>query len=134
MKLSKPIAFGLRALLAIAKEPDKLHSVRLLTEKEGLPETLTRRCLMRLKEAGFLVAERGRMGGYKLAKAPKEISIASVIRALEEDLNLSLGQGRRKDALYEPGKTCPTAPFWNRMEKKFWKLLEEATLADLVSS
>ncbi|MEM3713599.1 MAG: Rrf2 family transcriptional regulator [Nitrososphaeria archaeon] len=134
MKVSKRVAFGLRALLAIAKEPDKFHPVSSLAEKEGLPEMPTRQCLMRLRKAGFLIAEKGRTGGYKLANAPQEISIANVIHVLEDEIYLSLSQEKRRASLYEPDKKCPITPFWNRMEKKFWELLENVTLADLLKS
>ena len=134
MKVSKHVAFGLRALLAIAREPEKFHSVSSLAEKEGLPETPTRQCLIRLRKAGLLSAEKGRTGGYKLARAPQEISIAHVIHALEDEIYLSLGQERGRASFYEPPKNCPIMPFWNRMEKKFWELLETVTLADLLKN
>ncbi|MEN3010609.1 MAG: Rrf2 family transcriptional regulator [Candidatus Bipolaricaulaceae bacterium] len=131
MWLSRRVSCGLRLLVLIAKEPERLQSARPLAEREGLPETFVRQILLRLRKAGFLEAERGRQGGYKLARPPEKIRIAAVLRALEEDLGLYLA-GKRGRGLRSPGKDDFTAPFWDRMEKKFWELLEEASLADLL--
>lgn len=134
MKVSARIACGLRALLAMAKEPQNFHSVHRLAEQQGLSEALLRRTLTDLRKAGILQAERGRKGGYKLAKSPEKIGLAQVIQALDKDLALAfVGEGRRQP-LRQPEKGCPTAPFWARMERTFWEALEEATLADVLSA
>ncbi|MCX7844937.1 MAG: Rrf2 family transcriptional regulator [Candidatus Bipolaricaulota bacterium] len=130
MWITKDIEYGLRLLVRIARDPDTFHSTRPLSAGEGIPEGRARRALLRLRKAGVLEAERGRQGGYKLAKPPEKIKIATVLRALDEDLALALaGEGRRR---LTPAEEGPTAAFWKRLEEKFWELLEEATLADLM--
>ncbi|WP_404987357.1 RrF2 family transcriptional regulator [Candidatus Hadarchaeum sp.] len=132
MKVNKSLDYTLRLLLLLARDPGKFQSVRDLAQQEGLPEAFVRQVLLRLRKAGFLEAQKGRVGGYKLAKPPKRIRLAVVVRALDENLFLALaGEGRRR-GLSQPEKDCPTAPFWDRLERTFWEALEETTLADLL--
>jgi len=90
---------------------------------------------MDLRRAGFVEAQKGRIGGYKLAKKPEEIKVGAVIRALEPGaLELAYGQLRGRGAGVHPvDKSCPTWPFWNRLETQLLKDLENTTIADLVA-
>ncbi len=134
MLTTKRIGYGLRLLYDLAVNAEDFQSARVLAESYKVPETFLRRILMDLRRAGFVEAQKGRIGGYKLAKKPEEIKIAQVIRALEpEGLELGFAQlGGRAGAVSLP-KSCPTWPFWNRLEEKFLRELEEATLADLIA-
>jgi Rrf2 family protein len=132
MKTTKRFLYGFWVLRELAQDREKHHSARLLAEQLGIPETLARQILMRLRKTGFLEAEKGRVGGYRLARTPEKIPLIAVMKALtngEPDLSL-LGGGRIKPV--ELGKNDPTARFWNYVEEKFWGILKERTLADLL--
>lgn len=131
MQVSKRVGYGLRILMRLAKEPKRHFPARVLAEEEGLPEVTVRQILLRLRKAGLLEAEIGRQGGYWLAKPPEKVSIAAVLRALDEP-DLALYGGGRRKSFITPGKGDPTAPFWQKLEKEFWKSLESLTLADLL--
>ena len=47
---------------------------------------MVRRVLGRLREAGLLISEKGHAGGWCLARAPQEITLADVYLALDERL------------------------------------------------
>ncbi len=89
MKLSKKGEYGLRALidLGIAQEVgrERVQSSELAAS-EQLPQKFLERILKEMKEAGFVAADRGKYGGYRLASPSKEIVIGAVIRALEGPL------------------------------------------------
>lgn len=46
--------------------------------------------MSRLKKAELVCSVRGAQGGYVLAKAPEEISVGDILRALEGDLAVAL--------------------------------------------
>lgn len=134
MLTSRRIAYGLRLLYDLAVNAQDFRSARVLAESYGVPETFLRRILMDLRRAGFVEAQKGRIGGYKLAKQPTEIRIAQVIRVLEpEGLELSYAQVGGRVGVVSLPKNCPTQPFWSKLEEKLLKTLEEATLADLIA-
>lgn len=134
MLTSRRIAYGLRLLHDLAVNAQDFRSARVLAESYGVPETFLRRILMDLRRAGFVEAQKGRIGGYKLAKRPEDIRIAQVIRVLEpEGLELSYAQAGGRVGVLSLPKNCPTRPFWSKLEEKLLKTLEEATLADLIA-
>jgi len=124
---------GLLTAKALAENWESVKSARGIAEKLGLPEIPVRQSLVRLRRAGILRAEKGRQGGYRLAKPPEQIPLLSVLRALADgDPVLALFSERgRRGKPYTPDKTDPTAGFWDRLEREFWKFFEDKTLADL---
>jgi Rrf2 family protein len=133
MKIDRRIYLGLLTAKALAENWESVKSAREIAEKLGLPEIPVRQALVRLRRAGILQAEKGRQGGYRLAKPPEKIPLLSVLRALADgDPVLALFSERgRRGKPYTPDKKDPTAGLWERLEREFWKFFEDKTLADL---
>ncbi len=74
---------AIQALLELALDPPAWRSVSDLAEAQGLPAPMLEQLLLRLRRADLLEARRGRRGGYRLARAPREIALAQVLRAVE---------------------------------------------------
>ena len=103
MLTSRRIYYGLRMLCDLATNREGFQSAHTLAGIYQAPETFLRRILMDLRRAGFVEAQKGRIGGYKLAKKPEEIKVGTVIRALEpEALELAYGQLRGRGAGVHP--------------------------------
>src|SRR5256885_6203654 len=89
MKLSKKGEYALRSLinLGIAAEVGRsLVQVSELAENEQLPVKFLEQILQSLKEGGFVKSERGKFGGYRLAKKPKDVAIGQVVRLIDGPL------------------------------------------------
>ena len=82
--LSKQANHALKALLELAAEPERWRSTHALASAQQLPEPMLEQILLRLRRAGVLVARRGRLGGYRLACSPGELSLAAVLTGLGE--------------------------------------------------
>ena len=82
--LSKQANHALKALLELAAEPERWRSTHALASAQQLPEHMLEQILLRLRRAGVLVARRGRLGGYRLACSPGELSLAAVLIGLGE--------------------------------------------------
>lgn len=132
MFVSKRAECGLRILLALAKNQERICSARSLAESEGVPEQLVRLVLRDFSRAGLVFGQRGRVGGYKLAKRPEEIRLYHVFQVLgEAEVVLGrVGRGRAGPKSL-PGST-PLPRFWRALEGKFWEVLQGQTLADLL--
>jgi Rrf2 family protein len=124
---------GLLTAKALAENWESVKSAREIAEKLGLPEIPVRQALVRLRRAGILRAEKGRQGGYRLAKPPEKIPLLSVLRALADGgpVLALFSERARWGKPYTPDKKDPTAGLWERLEREFWKSMEEKTLADL---
>ena len=89
MKLSKKGEYALRALidLGIARDVGReLVQVTELSDKELIPAKFLEQIMQELKAAGFVVAQRGKFGGYRLARPASEITIGSVVRFIDGPL------------------------------------------------
>lgn len=132
MFVSKRAEYGLRILLALAENRDRIRSARSVAERVGIPEQLVRLVLRDFSRAGLVVGERGRTGGYKLAKRPEEIRVHHVFQALGE-AEVWLGRvGRGRARSNSLASSAQLSRFWQALEGKFWEVLQGQTLADLL--
>jgi Rrf2 family protein len=84
VKLSSKGRYGVRALFHIAfHNQGRATQMREIADAERIPLRFLEQIFHDLKRAGIVVAKRGPRGGYHLARAPKEIRIGDVIRALD---------------------------------------------------
>jgi Rrf2 family protein len=89
MKLSKKGEYALRALidLGIAAEVGRsLVQVSELAEKERIPVKFLEQIMQPLKEEGFVESQRGKFGGYRLARPAAKITVGSVVRMIDGPL------------------------------------------------
>lgn len=89
MKLSKKGEYALRSLinLGIAAEVGRrLVQLSELAENEQLPIKFLEQIMQTLKEEGFVESQRGKFGGYRLAKPASKITIGAVVRKIDGPL------------------------------------------------
>ena len=79
MKISHRGLYALQALIHLAEAYEGgLVAARTIAEREGIPEKFLEGILLALKNARVVSSERGREGGYRLRKPPREIFIGDV--------------------------------------------------------
>ncbi len=89
MKLSKKGEYALRSLIDLgiaAAVGRELVQVTELADKEVIPAKFLEQIMQELKGAGLVVAQRGKFGGYRLARPAAEITIGAVIRFIDGPL------------------------------------------------
>jgi len=137
MKLSKKGEYALRALidLGIAAEVKRpLVQVGELAEKEKLPVKFLEQVMQQLKEAGFIESQRGKFGGYRLARPASQIAVGQVIRWIDGPL---APIGCVSHTAYEPCSCPDEAHCGLRMlmldvRNAIAGILDRYTLADVV--
>ena len=96
IRVSKLTDYGIVLLSYFAHNAEKQpFSAKPLSEASQIPLPTVSKLLKMLTNTGLLVSERGRNGGYSLAKKPHEISVAQVISLLEGPLALTECSTRR---------------------------------------
>jgi Rrf2 family protein len=89
LRLSKRTEYGLRAVVQLARLwPRNFVQSRDLSQQEGLPNKFLESILLALRRGGFLESKVGSGGGYRLSRAPKDISVGDLIRRLEGRLTV----------------------------------------------
>ncbi|MFI5005417.1 MAG: RrF2 family transcriptional regulator [Solirubrobacterales bacterium] len=145
MMFSTKAEYGVRVMVALARRaaerPDGEEPVMPLAEiaeQDGLPLAYLEHLVARLRKAGLIDSRRGSRGGYMLARAPEEITMAEVVEALEGSIAPIECISQKADGSIvcsresDPAHVCPTKLLWTRVRLAIVSTLMETTLADLL--
>ena len=134
MKLSLRGEYALRALLVLGlnfKQP--VVRIKSISQQQNIPKRFLEQILNDLKSAGVVESKRGVAGGYRLARAPEEISLATVIRHLEGELApVSCVSERFYEKCSCPDEArCPIRSVMKEARDAVVSIVERLTVADL---
>ncbi len=87
MRFSLQVRYAIGGVfdLAYNTEREWIH-VRVISERQRIPERYLEQLFRRLRRAGLLEARRGPGGGYRLARSPDAITLRDVVEAIEGSL------------------------------------------------
>jgi Rrf2 family protein len=81
---SKQCEYAIQAILYIALKPSKeMTSIKELTQKLDIPYHFLGKILQRLALKKILISMKGPTGGFALGKPAKEISLLSIVEAID---------------------------------------------------
>jgi Rrf2 family protein len=83
VKLSEAANIALHAMILIASEDGGLLATRDIAERLNVSEAHLAKVLQRLTRQGLVQSIRGPKGGFKLARAAKDISLLEVFETIE---------------------------------------------------
>ncbi len=129
LRLSRMADYGVLLLAHLARAPEALvrtHEAALAT---GVPAPMASKILQSLQQHGIVQSVRGARGGYRLARAPEDITVGEVVAALEGGVALT-------DCLVDASRceqsaVCATSHAWRRISRAIERALEDITLADM---
>ncbi|MDH5387705.1 MAG: Rrf2 family transcriptional regulator [Gammaproteobacteria bacterium] len=130
MKLSTKGRYSVTAMLDLAIH-DKAGPVTLgdISQCQGISLSYLEQLFSNLRKAGLVKGVRGPGGGYRLAKSASDISIAQIIRAVDEKVDVTNcnGEGDCQD-----GERCLTHELWSDLSDRLYAFLDGITLAQFV--
>jgi Rrf2 family protein len=137
MKLSKRGEYALRSLINLgiaAKVGRSLVRVTELAKAEDLPIKFLEQVMQQLREAGYVESERGKHGGYRLAKSADGIHIGEIVRLIDGPL---APIGCVSQTAYEPCNCpdethCGLRMLMLDVRNAIAAILDRYTLADVV--
>ena len=135
MKVSTRGDYASRALLSLALHGATVTptSVRDIADRTGLPQPYLEQILLALKGAGLVRSKRGVGGGYVLARAPEEISLAQIVAAVDGPIVAGdFGEPHENGACDHEGQ-CILLAVWADLGQQIREQLQSLTLADMVS-
>ena len=86
MRLNAATNGAMRLLMAC--RGDKPLTMPQMTRDLGMTQALVLKTCNELMQAGFLLGQRGRGGGYRLARPSDEITVTAVVDLFEPEQNL----------------------------------------------
>lgn len=134
--LSQKAKYALRALLMLARhEGENRVLVASIAQQESVPKKFLELILLDLKRHGMLESQRGKGGGYRLAKAPEQITFGEVIRLMDGPLAplpcaSVTGYRRCNDCADET--TCAIRKVMRDVRDAMADILDNTSLADAI--
>jgi Rrf2 family protein len=135
MKFSAQEEYGLRCLIAIAREGlDGSMTIPEISRREGLTPSHVAKLLAILRKAGFVRSTRGQLGGYTLGMTPGEIHLGAVLEALGGRM-FSTGfcerhSGNEPECVHETD--CLLSPLWSSIQHAVDNVINRYTLEDVL--
>lgn len=129
MDSSKTSRYALRLMSYIASSEAVFHTSAELSAALGIPKQYLRRLLTRLSKEKLLVSDKGRTGGFSLARSKNEILLAEIIHAIDSTPPLqSCILGFEQCRLAEK---CPLHDQWVEVRQKVSRIFQSVSLADM---
>jgi Rrf2 family cysteine metabolism transcriptional repressor len=121
--------YASRAMVHLARKHDGQSVVRAddIAESEAIPSSFLAQILHELKRTGLVTSRRGKTGGWRLTQAPADITLLTVVEALEPETLAQL-----PDTTGESG--AAVSKLWEEIRESTRKILAESSLESLATS
>ena len=132
MRISTKGRYALMVLLDLAVNArEKTVSLRSVAERQGISEKYLEGIVARLGAADLVISIRGKDGGYKLAKEPKDYTILEILLATEESMAIisTLDEGVNPDEVINQ----QTVGFWAGLQNYIHDYLRSVSLEDILN-
>ena len=131
MRISTKGRYALTIMIQLGKDYKNNNYLSLteISERENISLKYLEKIMLSLKKADFFDVVKGANGGYKLKRKPEEYSIGEIIRAAEEDLNVTSCVG--KDGCPNIGD-CSTYPLWKGLSDEINDYLDHKNLGEYI--
>ena len=130
LRTSKLTDYGTVVMAHLARQALRVQRATEVAAELHLALPTVTKVLKTLTRDGLLVSTRGSQGGYRLSRAPEEISVAQIISAMEGPIALTECTGTPGMCLVE--SRCSIRGHWQVINRAVLDALEEVSVADLV--
>jgi Rrf2 family protein len=132
MHVTAKADYAVRAVVELAGSshgaPRKVDDV---ARSQGIPVSFLENILTQLRSSGIVRSQRGPEGGYWLAQASEQVSLADIIRAVEGPL---VGvRGQRPEEIEYTGSAEALQSVWIALRANLRKVLESVSVADVAA-
>ncbi|HLX28822.1 MAG TPA: SUF system Fe-S cluster assembly regulator [Casimicrobiaceae bacterium] len=132
LRVSKLADYGTVVMAAMAREPQRVHSAAEVATRIGLAIPTVSKILKTLARSGLVTSTRGVKGGYRLLRAPAEISIAQIIGAVDGPIGVTECSTMRGMCMQEGA--CALRGNWLTINHIVLEALEGVTLEQMTHS
>jgi FeS assembly SUF system regulator len=130
LRVSKLTDYATVVMTCLAAASEEVLSAQLLAERARLELPTVSKLLKQMAQAGLVDSYRGVNGGYRLSRAPAEITVAEIVMAIDGPIGMTecsvhSGQCGRESH-------CGVRVNWQRISDAINSALTSVTLADMV--
>ena len=133
MKLTSKGRYAVMAMADLAKnEVKKPTSLTEISLRQGISLSFLEQLFLRLKKNNLVYSARGPRGGYILSRAPEEIKLLSIIKAVDEKIKTVKCKKSSKKGCNGKSIKCITHNLWDDLETHINNFFERNTLKDIL--
>lgn len=130
LRMSKLTDYGIVLLTHMAQGGSPpVRTAQELAQASRVPVPTVAKILKELCRAGIVASHRGRRGGYRLARAADQISVAAIVEALEGPVSVTECSDAGGACALEP--TCVAKSHWGPISRAIQGTLEQLPLSSL---
>ncbi|PKM37830.1 MAG: SUF system Fe-S cluster assembly regulator [Gammaproteobacteria bacterium HGW-Gammaproteobacteria-10] len=130
LRLGKLTDYATVILSYMAKNRFQMHAANEIADITGIAPATVSKLLKQLAKAGLVYSTRGAKGGYELANVPEQITVASIISAVEGPIALTECSISQQNC--EQAGGCEIRGSWGKINQAIFNALDSITLADLI--
>jgi Rrf2 family transcriptional regulator, nitric oxide-sensitive transcriptional repressor len=130
VRLTTLTDYALRLLMHVAQHPDRLCTIGEVSQRYAISEAHLMKVTHRLALGGWIETVRGKGGGMRLAKLPRDIGLGDVVRDMESDFAIVECFGAGAQCALDG--QCRLAGIFEGALADFHRHLDRYTLLDLL--
>lgn len=131
MRLTTKGRFAVTAMIDLAmRDGDKPVTLADISERQKISLSYLEQLFGKLRRRALVSSVRGPGGGYQLARKMEEVSVAEIIRAVDEPIDATQCGGREN---CKDERKCLTHDLWASLNERIFDYLNSVTLAQLVT-
>lgn len=129
MRLTNKTHYGFQLLTYLAKHHGEWFPLSHLATELNLPLSFLKHVASALKRHKILESQGGIHGGYRLERSPSDITLAMVMKALNEPIRLVPCKARQCSH-----QKCITGGFWEGVSGNIMHAFEQTTLETMAKT
>ena len=134
MMISTKGRYALRVMIDLAQNSkDNYASLKDVAKRQNISMKYLEMIVSMLNKGNIVKSLRGKSGGYKLAKDPKDYTVGSILKLTEKTLApvMCIEEGPEH---CERSQDCITLPLWQKLDHVINDYLDNVTLEDLIEN
>lgn len=132
MRISRKTDYGVRVLIALARNGEGPISAKDLSAQMNIPYRFLEQVIRSLKQSGYIKSFRGFKGGYQLSKKASEITLLEVVESVHGPIELVPCLENPPDCKLL--NTCTAHSVWSGLDSSIRKSLGAITFDKLVAN
>lgn len=130
MRLTTKGRFAVTAMIDLAlRSGEGPVTLAGISERQKISLSYLEQLFGKLRRYSLVDSVRGPGGGYCLARPAREITVADMVRAVDEPLDATQCHGKQN---CKEDERCMTHDLWTTLSAKMYEYLSSVTLAELV--
>ena len=134
MLISTKGRYALRVMVELAYHKNNEYvPLKTIANEQSISEKYLESIIVTLSKAGIIDGLRGKGGGYRLNREPKDYTVGEILRLTEG----SIAPVACLDCVpnkCERAASCKTLPMWEKLNTIISNYLDSVTIADLIDS